>query len=427
LTVYVQDPFVTTDYVDDGYATDLYVASGYVVGQIQGAATLSSSASVTATATHLRLGAATLTSSASITASANRIRTTGADLSGAITATVTATAQKTSDIAISSSFTLTASGDRTRIASASLVMTGDEVQWQNAQTWGNARSQIWGPLFSATAIRVLTGVANLSSSFVLTATAQKTAIGNIVVTGFGSLTASALRIRSGASSLSASFTTTQTGTSVLQGTANITAFATTVSVGIRSINADPADINASFALTASADRTRSTSADLSSSVTVTTNGSFKVSASANLSASFTLQAITGAIASGVIITAGTFTTTQSAVRIRGVEADLNANFSLTGTGGAAFLGECNITAFTTIVGVLSIYSIDPFRIYQVDTESRSLQIVEEPRIYTVDFETRINTIESETRNFSVPSETRTLEIQHLTLVDVENTPVDRRE
>jgi len=45
----------------------------------------------------------------------------------------------------------------------------------------------------------------------------------------------------------------------------------------------------------------------------------------------------------------------------------------------------------------------------------------------VDFETRINTIESETRNFSVPSETRTLEIQHLTLVDVENTLVDRRE
>ena len=316
---------------------------------------------------------------------------------------------------------------RTRTASASLVMTGDEVQWQNAQTWGNARSQIWGPLFSATAIRLLTGVANLSSSFVLSATAQKTAIGIISVTGFGSLTAAALRTRSSSSSLSASFTTSQTGTTVRTGTANLTAFATTLSVGIRRVDGDPADINANFALTASAERTRGASASLSSSATVSTTGSFKVSASANLSASFTLQAITGAIASGVIISAGTFTTTQSAVRIRGVEADLNANFNLTATGGASFLASCHITAFTTLVGVLSIYSIDPFRIYQVDTESRSLQIVEEPRIYTVDFETRINTIESETRNFSVPSETRTLEIQHLTLVDVENTPVDRRE
>jgi hypothetical protein len=412
LTVYVnKDPsYIADDYIATGYVgtdADLYVAAGYVSGVALGEANLSSTASLTVTATNIRPGAATLSASASTSASADRTRTTGADLLG--------------------SFTVTAGANTQFNGSASLVMTGDEVQWQNAQTWGNARSQIWGPLFSATAIRVLTGVANLSSSFVLSATGQNTAIGNIVVTGFGSLTASALRTRSSSSSLSASFTTTQSGTTVITGTANLTAFATTVSVGIRRVDGDPADINANFALTASAERTRSTTASLSSSATLTASGNFNIRASANLSASFTLQAITGAIASGVIISAGTFTTTQSAVRIRGVEADLNANFSLTGTGGASFLAECNITAFTTIVGTLSIYSIDPFRIYQVDSESRALEIVEEPRIYTVDFETRINTIESETRNFSVPSETRTLEIQHLTLVDVENTPVDRRE
>ena len=80
-----------------------------------------------------------------------------------------------------------------------------------------------------------------------------------------------------------------------------------------------------------------------------------------------------------------------------------------------------------MVSALTIYNIDPFRVLTIDNEQRTLVIAQEPRKFTVDSEDRINTIEAESRSRIIPSESRKLQIQHLTLVEVEGNPLDRRE
>ena len=92
-----------------------------------------------------------------------------------------------------------------------------------------------------------------------------------------------------------------------------------------------------------------------------------------------------------------------------------------------FGGIIDIQAFAVTVSALTIYTIDPFRVYTIDSESRLLGIVEETRIYAPKSETRVNSIIEEIREFNVPSETRTLKTQHKKLVEVAGDPLDRRE
>ena len=72
MSVYVinNDDYLTTGYVTSDYVgtdSDLYVTAGYVSGIVLGEATLSSSATVSATANRIQPGQVTVTSSASTT------------------------------------------------------------------------------------------------------------------------------------------------------------------------------------------------------------------------------------------------------------------------------------------------------------------------------------------------------------------------
>jgi hypothetical protein len=84
-----------------------------------------------------------------------------------------------------------------------------------------------------------------------------------------------------------------------------------------------------------------------------------------------------------------------------------------------------MNAFNTVLSALTIYIIDPFRVYAVDSESRTLIIEQELRKFAVKPENRLNNIEQETRGFTVKSESRVLKPQTLTLTEQIN-PLDRR-
>jgi hypothetical protein len=85
-----------------------------------------------------------------------------------------------------------------------------------------------------------------------------------------------------------------------------------------------------------------------------------------------------------------------------------------------------MTAFNTVLGAITIFNIDPFRVYIVDNELRICQIEQDTRFFTVYSENRVNTIEAETRTKQVPSQSRTLIVQPTKLIETAGT-LDRRE
>ena len=105
---------------------------------------------------------------------------------------------------------------------------------------------------------------------------------------------------------------------------------------------------------------------------------------------------------------------------------LTGIFDLNVNGGISARATASLNAFNSVLSALTIYIIDPYRVYAVDSESRTLVIALEERKFAVKPENRLNNIEQETRGFVIDSETRTLKPQTLTLIEQIN-PLDRRE
>jgi hypothetical protein len=113
--------------------------------------------------------------------------------------------------------------------------------------------------------------------------------------------------------------------------------------------------------------------------------------------------------------------------IRGDRITANTEFNITrAVGSIVTFGSATLNAFNSIVGVLTAYKIDPYRVYTVKSEGRTLIIEAETRKKFVFGENRVNTIEDEDRVRLIRSETRQLEVQNLTLTDVPGTPLDVR-
>lgn len=156
------------------------------------------------------------------------------------------------------------------------------------------------------------------------------------------------------------------------------------------------------------------------------NGYQRISFRTLLSLGGTVTVGIGAI--GGLATLSTITTVSvSGGRIRTSSATVASQATVDSIGGVIVGAQATISAFNTVVSVLFLYRVDPFRIYRIPSENRLAIITEETRIYTPLSETRINTIEQETRTREIASETRSLEVQPLELVDVAGTPIDRRQ
>ena len=118
---YIADDYVVTDYV----GTEDYVASGYVSGITFGEASLTVTATVSASALNVTFGVAGLTSSATLTATATRIQT-GATIVASL-GTLTAIPNRIvrgstpPGLGIQSAFFLEGPGARIRTDGASLL------------------------------------------------------------------------------------------------------------------------------------------------------------------------------------------------------------------------------------------------------------------------------------------------------------------
>lgn len=463
---YVADNFVGTD-------SDLYVNVGYTQDTIEGSAALSASASATAKGGFL-IDSGSITSSVSITVttadgdatlvgvsipagafstavdgdriagatssiSTNATTSTDADriaggvvsLSPAFTTGVTANAivSPGGDISVSATLSSSARADFVGVVDINAFQTHPTL-WSDSATWDDPQDIIWGPMVETFADAFAQGVSSISTSATLTADGDVTAIANISPAGAFTVDVTGqFEVIGRVNQIDSTVTVTAQGsTNVVSENVQIASAASLVANGIFQVNSQPIAISSSGTLVVDADRIASGVATPQANATVQATPSRTRPFVANLTSSFSLTSDATATTDATVIQAGSFTTTVDAIKAVFAEASLSSDFQTTRwVGGKLNGGIVDIQAFTVQVSALTIYIIDPFRVYTIDSESRLLGIEEERRIYTPNSETRVNSIIEEIREFNVPSETRTLKTQHKKLVEVAGDPLDRRE
>lgn len=146
-----------------------------------------------------------------------------------------------------------------------------------------------------------------------------------------------------------------------------------------------------------------------------------------LNVAASISADSDRIASG-IVSANSIADLQSLARqFKGpYQQEFTARFTQSCNGGRLRDGVATLDAFYSTLSALTIFNIDPFRVYTVPTESRIAVIEADTRIFAVKTENRVNTLEAETRTYNLGSESRYLVVQPLRLVEQAGT-LDRRE
>ena len=455
MSVYViaNDDYLTSGYVTDSYVgtdADLYVAAGYVSGIVLGEANLSSTATVTADSTTLVPGTtnitvaittatdgrrtrtvdSSVTSQSTVSASPSRTRQGSISISGALNFTTSASLQKLGIADITSTFTATITGSTIRQGAAELITPGDEVQWQDGQTWGNPRSEIWGPLFDVDATRVRDSSTAVNANFTLTTDALVTRNAASLVVSSGTMTVVPSRSRISDATLASTvtFDPVDTTTNIL---ANLDALTSTFTVpsfeAIAVINGT-ATLSSSATVSAVGNLTQTSTVLKASSGTMSVDGVRTRNTQSSILSQATLEVSAAPTLRGIVLKASAGTMTVDGLRTRNTFATMQNVVTVDSRLGIIqrpIPATQNVIA--TLQGTLFSLRLDPFRIYTVPSESRVVQIDAESRLYTVKSENRVNTIEEETRNYLVPSETRKYIVQPLTLVDVAGTAIDRRE
>jgi len=286
------------------------------------------------------------------------------------------------------------------------LISGDDPTWENALYWVEPRTDIWGPLLIADADKIVNASIAVTANATVTPTARKLHPGDTSILGEFSVTAdadinlagasllansgtldvTATRTRSITQELASEFTLESTAISVLQASATLEGFAATLLVGNR-IQPGAIEIDTTATLSIEPSVTRNLEADLEANFNLTGLGLLGGIGNADLNAEFTLD--------------------TDPLKIKGIfRQSFGAEASVIVNAGPIFAGSATFNAFNSLVSAITTFNPDPLRIYIVDSETRIHPIDAESRVFAVKSENRVNTVEQETRGFIVKSETR---------------------
>lgn len=474
MAVYVilNDDYLESGYVDSTYVgtdSDLYVESGYIQDAIEGVSAISAQSTVAAKGGFLQTATVTASSAATISIDADVIReatitsasattlnidgdvirngsassnsvvssqvSAVATLDGVVDSNAAWTSQvsATGIIRESSAITATATLTSTPNYTASAVVNINAFQthptlWGDDISWNESVDKIWGPMVQALPETRVNGEASSSSQFGLTVDGDVTAVANISPAAIATVDVSATFIVDNSVSINTQASLSATGITNAD-IRNLTfggQFDVSVS-GIFQVEGRPNTINSAFDVAVDGDVVRDGIVIKAGAFGLTATPSRTRPFEADISSQFTLTANADRISDAINIITSAGTLLVNGDRVTDATINIDSEFTTTRwVGGKLFGGIADITGFFSQVSALTLLNIDPYRVYVVDDESRTLGIIQETRIYTTKSENRLNTIEQETRAFDVPSETRALEVQPLRLVEVSGNPLDRR-
>jgi len=445
------EDFVSSGYVDSAYvgmAADLtYVDSGYVGVIKTGSATLSATGSVVVDALSINPGSAVLNANSSvsvdairiksfsatanansaISSSANRTRPLNATLGGDGAASIFARAIVNPGADLSASATLSTTYTRLRRHSATLIQAGDETTWETSLTWGHPRQDVWAKRFALDPSLLYRGSSSVSASATLVADGDVTAVATLTVDGAALTVTDADITRNATATITATATTNIKGNAGLIGGATINGTGTLQGAGTYQV-LGVATLNAAADTDTDYIRIRNDSATINSNATFSCVARRIRTVEKQLDSNALVFVDADRIGRGTVLKAGISSMSVNALRGRGM-----VNYNITGTGDIYALGgklvgflDYEITAQASISGKLFKLVIDPYRVYTIRKEGRSLVLDQELRVYNLKSENRLNTITQETRNYMVQSETRKIQVQATTLTNVFG-PLDRRD
>lgn len=417
---------------------------------LSGAAALSTTASLTASAGETSSFQADLTTTATITADVDRIVNNGATLATAFAATATADKiqQGASDIA--SAFAATATATKIQQGASDIVSAFSQTAIVNLTAGANAAPSVDASI-TAQALNIkqlqsdldafvstLVAAGRIGDFFIdiepratLSVDVIRTASGAASLSTTATITASADRIRSSASNLDATATTTVNGDLVAGSIVDLSTTATLAATGIRAQGLI-ADLDSAFGATATGvtflgtttfngivtativcavEVTRTTSADLTVTATQSAQGIKNVEANATLSGVFS-PSITAVVSrAGDIDLLATTTASIDAVKTTdtsttaSVQATLSADVGILKQTTAAFVNTASIACTAGIqVDVSSSLScaFTQTAIGTILDTTRYVYVVpKESRVFSIDKETRAHTIHKETRKFTL--------------------------
>ena len=434
---YTAADYVATDYFEDFGTAGSFATLTVTTTQVEGTATLSANATVSATGTRQHNGSGTVDASSSITVTALRQRGGEATLANTLSLTATPNAKRGIEKTLSASATQSASGGALRGTSptfnsvTSQSVRGDVVIRSNTatlqgayaiaglmgiqytitasnnksweyenRTWQTYWGQVWGRpqlvIAAETEIDPIVGVAKDSGvvSFVSTATLTP-----IAVVG-----------------------ETTPGSATLDSTASVLA-----PLGV--LRGLPVQLDSASAFSGAGVVAFGGEQNLSASFSVDSTAILEISASANLIAATALDILTNAEAS--LVASTSLTGIPNAIRglpitLQGVGSQSVISFkgettpasaTLANTVSVQFIGnyikrniQADLQGIASTLAVGNLITFDPYREYNIEQETRNIKVTPETGIFMVDQENRVNTIKQETNGILVPQETRRLPV-----------------
>ena len=315
-------------------------------------------------------GAATIDSVASVSATLGGTINASATLNTNAGFTLNAVATKVGETVLNVVASATISGDRVRIADST----------QNS-AFGIA----------ADALRIRTASATLSGTggFAVDAVLTRKADAELTAT-FG-LTATGTTNKLGEADLSTQFSTSIVGDRIRLGSSTQNATTSLTSTGVANRNTSAVlDTNAGFVITAVATKVGETQLD--AVATMSTTGDRFRGVTATITATASASAVPTRISPIVIDADCSSTLTATPVVTRSASSTLTAEHTLTALTGAVFQGSATLPGFTAVISVNKILHVDQF-VYVIPSESRTYTIPAETRTHSVTQENRTYTIE----------------------------------
>ena len=434
---YTEADYVATDYFEDYGTRGSFATLTVTIAQVEGSATLSASASVSATGTRQHNASGSAGASASTSVTTLVLRGGEATLSSSSTLSATGNASRGIDLTLTATATQSASGGALRGTSptfnsvASQSVRGDVIIRSNTatlegayaiaglmgiqytitasnnksweyenRTWQTYWGQVWGRPYLVIAaeseLDATPGVARDSGAVSFNTTATITPITNVGETTPASAT------------LNSTATLTPTVGAIRGITEQYDAVASTSSAGVIARGIE-LQLNAQASVTAVSILEISASASLivQTAIDILTN------AEADLSISTSLSAIPNALRGLPITLEGIGS--QSVISFVGETTPASATLDNTVT--VQFIGnyikrniQANLQGVASTLALGSIVTFDPYREYNIPQETRNIKVVPETGIFIVDQENRVNTVKQETNGIVVPQETRRLPV-----------------
>jgi len=296
-------------------------------------------------------------------------------------------------VSIVTATTTTASAEKVKSAE-SIIQTAiaNNRAWDEMGTWYEPIQETWeqfsvvDPLILSTA-----PVSPIQTTTTVTSTASKIQIIDAVtISADATFTVTAEAQREGEIITAFSTTVSADADVQRQGASTITTTTTTLADAITGFS-ETASITVTTSVTANEQLISLPGADINVSTTVTAQGGRVNPATADIIQTITTTASTGEV--GLFAEADIFVNTSvqnvDTLDILGGTANLISTSTLLAQGEKVILPTVTINAFTTTVSIAAGFAIDPYRIRQIDSETRINILQQETRIRSILNETRI--------------------------------------